>query len=68
MVITNVSFFGIVFGSNWLFIVIADDLTNDLVAFNKAVSIQNDSDDDGSDTLTMGRFCVVIQNYMDAKQ
>lgn len=63
VVITVASLFGIVFGSNWLFIVMADDVTNDLVAFNNTVSIQNDSD-----TRMMEQFCVIIQNYMDAKQ
>lgn len=56
--------FGIVFGSCWIFIVIANDITNDMATVNKIVKIHEDIDS----ADLMKRFCNLIQEYSGAKQ
>lgn len=59
-----ITFFNTVFGSKWLFMVIAEDITNDLAAFNSdTVKKLNESNRAGS----MTRFCAIIQLYTNAK-
>lgn len=57
--IPNISFF---FGSCWLFIFVADDITKDLSTFN-AGKVKN-----GNRVVKLKRFCDIIQVYTDAKQ
>lgn len=66
VLIISTAIFNIIFGSIWLFIVIAEDLTNDMAAFNNNIVkiIQKNHDRDE----LMGRFREIIQNYTDAKQ
>lgn len=59
--ITVVSFFNILIGSNWLFIVIAKDITNDLTAFNGSVKLLSHAE-------LMERFLDILQVYLEAKQ
>lgn len=59
-----ITFFNTVFGSKWLFMVIAEDITSDLTAFNNDV--------DKMQTIShraesIQRFCTIIQLYTDAK-
>lgn len=66
-VITNaVLLFGIVFGSNWLFIVMADDIKSDLAAFNDNNTVEVLKNRNHADLLK--RFIVTMQNYVNAKQ
>lgn len=65
VLIISLAVFNIIFGSIWLFIVIAEDLTSDMTAFkNSIVKIDKNHDLDE----LMGRFRDIIQNYTDAKQ
>lgn len=68
IVTTDILFLGIVFGSSWQFIVIAEDITNDLGAFNNAVKCLKDEDKDKDHAELIKRCCDVIQYYADAKQ
>lgn len=60
-----ISGFNIIFGSSWLFIVIAEDITNDVAKFN-ANTIKITKNCDRAEL--MERFCYIIQNYSDAKE
>lgn len=62
---TTIPFYSMVFGSSWLFIVIADDIADDIAAFNNTISNSKDSDRDDETKKTFGDF---IQSYADAKQ
>lgn len=62
-VIIFAPFFCYIFASCWLFINIADDITNDVVALNNAVK----TPDTGRAEL-MKRFCDIVQFYTDAKE
>lgn len=55
-------FFTFFFGSCWLFVFIADDITRDLVAFNKGEVVNKNR----AEKVT--RFCDIIRIYSDAKQ
>lgn len=62
---TAMSFFSIIYGSNWIFIVIAEDITNDVTAFNDSTAkVPKDSDR----AELMEHFCNIVQCYLDAKQ
>lgn len=63
-VIVAVAFLNFVFGSCWLFIVIADDITNDVGRFNDIIAIR-DTDDRME---LMERFRDIVEHYADAKQ
>lgn len=54
-------FLSLVFGSCWLFIFIAEDITQDVAAFNFTASNENQRE------LTK-RFCDTVQIHSDAKQ
>lgn len=56
--------FGIIFGSMWLFIVIAQDIQNDMAEFNQTVKTPNDDDCEGM----AERFRDIVQLYSDAKE
>lgn len=58
-------FLSFAFGSCWLFIFIAKDITTDLTAFNTAVAAKTS---DGNSAELTKRFCDVVQIYTDAKQ
>lgn len=65
LTITALTSFNIAFESSWLFIVIAQDITNDLDTFNNTVkTIKNCN---GCAEL-MEHLCHIIQHYTDAKQ
>lgn len=68
IVATDILFLGIVFGSSWLFIVIAEDITYDVIAFNNLVTTLKTEDNDSDHAELIKRFCDIIQQYMDAKQ
>lgn len=68
IVTTDVLFLGIVFGSSWLFIVIAKDITNYLDVFNNAVATLKEATTDSDRTELVKHFCENIRNYADAKQ
>lgn len=57
--IPNVSFFC---SSCWLFIFVADDITNDLMAFNRVKAKKENL------VPKLKRFCEIIQIHSDAKQ
>lgn len=54
-----------VFGSSWLFIVIADDIKDDVATFNNTIS--NEAEDSDPVQATKS-FCDIIQSYADAKE
>lgn len=58
-----IQFFSLLFGSFWLFIVIADDMTNELATLNNIVKTTN-----GNRMELMKRFCHIIQTYADAQE
>lgn len=61
---TATSFFHIVFGSSWLFIVFAEDIANDAAAFNK----KNIKKSKASDLAElMERFCAIVRCYSEVK-
>lgn len=55
-------FFIIIFAPSWLFIVIVDDITNDMAAFNNVVETRNNH------SKILKRFGSIVQNHSDAKQ
>lgn len=55
----SVPFFNIVFGSCLLFIVMAEDITNDMAAFAIIAKIRRASDR----TKLMKRFCDIMETY-----
>lgn len=57
-------FLNFIFGSCWLFIFIAEDLTKDSTAFNDAITKK----DDANDAELTKQFCDLVQIYLDAKQ
>ena len=59
-----ISFFNCVFASCWLFMVIIEDITNDMAAFNNSIETLND----GHRADLMDHFCKIIQLYTNAKQ
>lgn len=59
----NVQFFCFFFGSCWLFISIANDITKELTDFNVVVKSS-----DGNHPKLTKRFCDLVQVYSDAKQ
>lgn len=61
----NGQFLNLVFGSCWLFIVIAEDITQDVVEFNIVVGT---SSANTNHTELMKRFCDMVQTHSDAKQ
>lgn len=66
--ITVVLCFDIVFGSSWLFIVIAEDITNDVTAFNSIVKLLKHKAKISNRTRLMRQLIDVIRVYTDAKQ
>lgn len=66
-VIIAVPCFNIIFGSSWLFIIIADDITNGVAAFNNSVKILV-KDKLNERVQLMKRFCDITRNYSDTKQ
>lgn len=60
---TYAQFTSFAFGSCWLFIFMAKDITRDLDAFNADVKKSK-----GKQAELMGRFCDGIQMFSDAKQ
>lgn len=66
-VIIAVPCFNIIFGSSWLFIIIAGDITNDVAAFNNSVKILVKAKLNERVQL-MKRFCDITRNYSDTKQ
>lgn len=65
IVLSALPFFGFIFGSSWLFIVIVQDITKDVATFNSAVDALNVNSDCAELT---GRLFDIIQSYSDAKQ
>lgn len=63
--IVAITFFGIIFGSSWLFIVIAKDISNDMAAFNQTVE-KPLKGNDRKDAIK--RFSDIVQKYSDAKE
>ena len=61
---TGTAMFGFIYGSSWLFICMAKDITNDMAEFNDIVKTQENVDR----AELMERFCKIIQLYSDAKQ
>lgn len=63
-----IPFYCILFGSCWLFIVIARDITADVAAFNKVIKTRRDSA--GADRLmaSIHGFCDIVRNYSDVKE
>lgn len=55
----------IIFGSCWLFIVIAEDITNDLITFNIKIKKAPRYSDCAE---LVESLCVVIRLYSDAKR
>lgn len=64
IVVTSTPLYCIVFGSCFLLIVIAKDITQDTVAFNTAVKTINAKDR----TQLMKQFCKIVRNWEDAKR
>lgn len=66
LIVGSVPCLNIVFGSTWLFIVIATDITNDLITFNKnAINASKDRDDCSK---LAEHLCAIIRSYSDATQ
>lgn len=65
IMITVTLIIGIIFGSCWLFVAIAEDITNDMTAFNRIVETLKYKNDCAE---LIDRFCDVIQIYTEAKQ
>lgn len=63
-VTSSAPFYNIVLGSCWLFIVIVEDITNDMAAFNHTVNAPTDCDR----SELMGRFYDIMQSYSEVKQ
>lgn len=61
----SMSFFNIVFGSSWLFIVIAEDLRNDAASLNNKTIKKIKASDHAK---FMEHFCEIIRCYSDLKQ
>lgn len=59
----HIQFLNLVLGSFWLFVVIAEDIANDLAEFNLIVRIC-----DRNRTELMKRFCGIVKIYADAQQ
>lgn len=68
LTVTAIPSFNIAVGSCWLFMVIADDITNDMVEFNNAVKLLKVKCKFSDRVELMERFRENIQNYSDAKQ
>lgn len=66
IMISTTVFFNIIFGSCLLFIVIAEDIANDVAAFNN--TIQTLKNRDGDRAKVMGHFCDIVQQYADVNQ
>lgn len=64
VVLTVIAFFGIGFGSSWLFIVIADDIITDVTVFNDIVETQKGC----GRVLLLKRFRDILKHYLNAKQ
>lgn len=64
VVLATISLYSLIFASCWLFVTIADDITQELVAFNIDVRISDGTDHDE----LMRYFCDIVQLYSDAKQ
>lgn len=62
---TATLFFDMIFGSCWLFIVIAQDITDDVIAFNKTVNAIENTE---RIAKLMEEFSDLITYYLDAKQ
>lgn len=60
--------YNIIFGSNWLFIAMVEDITNDIVEFNNRVKILKANNEVSDRAKLKKSFCNVIQNYSDVKQ
>lgn len=65
IIIAVIPFFNIIFASSWLFIKIAEDLTNDVVAFNKDTVEKLKSN---YRSKLIKQFLILIEHYSDAKQ
>lgn len=59
--------FNIIFGSCWLFIVNAEDLTNDMTAFNNDTRLVNAKKSSDRSHL-IKHICDIMQSYSNAKQ
>lgn len=64
-ILLSIIFFNLIFGSSWLFIFMAEDITNDLTVFN-AYSETTEATENRAEKTK--RFCVTIQLYSDTKQ
>lgn len=62
--INTVHFLNVIFGPGWLFICIAEDITQHVTAFN--INVQSTSDK--YRTKLPKSFCDLVQIYSDAKQ
>lgn len=65
MITVSFPFLNMIFGSCWIFIVIAGDITNDVAAFNDTVEILSSTSDRAE---SLERIRDIIQNCSDAKQ
>lgn len=68
-----IAFFSYLFGSCWLFVFIADDITNDLITFKTHMipvenAIKTKRNKDEHRVQLMKRFCAIVQIYTDAKE
>lgn len=63
--IIYIQFTNLIFGSCWLFIFIAEDITEDVAAFNIASVARKPN---GNRAKLTKRFCDLVQTYSDAKQ
>lgn len=61
--ITIAQFLTLVFGSCWLFMFMAEDITQDVVAFNFIATTATDE----NCAELMSQFCDLVQIYTDAK-
>lgn len=66
MIIIAAPFFCFLVASNLLFIIMAEDITKNLMAFNRMLKTLEDRDD--VHVELMDRFCAVIQIHSDGKQ
>lgn len=60
----NFQFLNLLFGSCWLFMFIAEDITQDVIAFNNMAKTASNE----NCTELIKRFCDMVQIYSDVKQ
>lgn len=66
--ITVIPFFGMIFASNWLFIVIVEDMTGDVTTFNNIIKMRKDKDIASDHVELVERFSNIVQHNTDTKQ